>query len=310
MGKIILVLFSVQLLNCMQLLAQPAFHYYSRVEYIEKYKTEAIEQMIEHGIPASITMAQALLESDDGNSPLAKFANNHFGIKCHLDWNGPNFSYDDDAKGECFRKYMDAINSYEDHSLFLKSRRWYAPLFQLKSNDYRGWAYGLKRAGYATEPKYAELLIDIIEKNQLYKLDFRTYMPGKNPVFYASTKDISISNYLQPILFCNNIKYIESNGNLSLNEISKRYNISLDHLTHYNDVNKDTLFLRGTKIFLEPKRNESIREFYIASEGETMHSISQHFGLRLRKLLEYNRMNKGAEPSEGQRIFLNYKKPE
>ncbi len=142
----------------------------TRKEYIEKYKHIAIRQMNQYGIPASIIMAQACLESGNGNSRLAVKANNHFGIKCH-NWNGKRIYHDDDRRGECFRKYNEAEDSFKDHSEFLKNGRRYQSLFDLKKSDYKAWAHGLKAAGYATDPQYAKMLIEIIEKNELYKLD-------------------------------------------------------------------------------------------------------------------------------------------
>lgn len=143
----------------------------TREQYINKYKDIAVTQMHKHKIPASITLAQACLESDNGNSTLARKANNHFGIKCHNAWKGKRFKHDDDAKNECFRKYKNAKDSFTDHSYFLISGNRYNSLFDLKITDYKAWAHGLKAAGYATNPKYAKLLIDIIEEYRLYELD-------------------------------------------------------------------------------------------------------------------------------------------
>ena len=143
----------------------------TRQQYINKYKDVAIKQMHKHKIPASIILAQACLESGDGNSTLARKANNHFGIKCHNGWKGKGYKHDDDAKGECFRKYNDPIDSFTDHSYFLISGSRYNSLFDLPITDYKAWAHGLKAAGYATNPKYAKLLIDIIEEYKLYKYD-------------------------------------------------------------------------------------------------------------------------------------------
>ena len=143
----------------------------TRQQYINKYKDVAIRQMHKHKIPASIILAQACLESGDGNSTLARKANNHFGIKCHNGWKGKGFKHDDDAKGECFRRYNDPVDSFTDHSYFLISGDRYNSLFDLPINDYKAWAHGLKAAGYATNPKYAKLLIDIIEEYKLYKYD-------------------------------------------------------------------------------------------------------------------------------------------
>lgn len=144
----------------------------SREQYISMYKDIAVKQMTLYGIPASIIMAQACLESDNGNSTLAKNANNHFGIKCHNGWNGPGYLHDDDKKNECFRKYSSPEESFKDHSEFLKNGQRYKFLFSYGSTDYQSWAHGLKSAGYATTPKYAQLLIKVIEENDLHKLDF------------------------------------------------------------------------------------------------------------------------------------------
>ena len=150
--------------------AQPGSKKITQSEYIEMYKDDAIREMHRSGVPASITLAQGILESGNGNSALARYANNHFGIKCHSDWKGETFIQDDDEKDECFRKYNHVLESYEDHSDFLKKKR-YAFLFDLKITDYKGWANGLKKAGYATNPKYPKLLIDIIELNNLSQYD-------------------------------------------------------------------------------------------------------------------------------------------
>jgi flagellum-specific peptidoglycan hydrolase FlgJ len=139
--------------------------------YINSYQSIAKNNMVQYGIPASICLGQGILESGAGTGPLSAIANNHFGIKCHQDWNGPSVKYDDDAAQECFRKYSQASESYNDHALFLKSRRWYDPLFKLEKDDYRAWAKGLKAAGYATDPKYPEKLIGIIERYHLDQYD-------------------------------------------------------------------------------------------------------------------------------------------
>ena len=139
--------------------------------YIDSYKAIAKNNMVQYGIPSSICLGQGILESGAGTGPLSAIANNHFGIKCHQDWNGPSVKYDDDAAQECFRKYNQASESYNDHALFLKSRKWYDPLFKLEKDDYKGWAKGLKAAGYATDPKYPEKLIGIIERYHLDQYD-------------------------------------------------------------------------------------------------------------------------------------------
>lgn len=140
-------------------------------QYINNFKDDAIKEMVMYNIPASIILAQGMLESSFGTSDLAKIANNHFGIKCHEEWDGPVFIKDDDEKNECFRKYISALDSFTDHSLFLKSRPRYAPLFELSSTDYKGWAKGLKETGYATDPKYPKRLLELIESYKLYQYD-------------------------------------------------------------------------------------------------------------------------------------------
>lgn len=149
---------------------KPTGSKFTAEDYIRMYEKLAIRQMKKHGIPASITLAQGILESANGNSDLARNANNHFGIKCTTDWGGKSYYKDDDEPNSCFRKYPNVESSYEDHSDFLKRKR-YAALFSLKRTDYKGWAHGLKKAGYATNPKYPELLINLIERYSLYKYD-------------------------------------------------------------------------------------------------------------------------------------------
>ena len=164
----------------------------SREQYIEKYKDIAIQQMHKHKIPASIILAQACLESSDGNSALARKANNHFGIKCHDGWKGKKFKQDDDERNECFRKYEKAVDSFTDHSNFLCSRTRYASLFDLPSTDYKAWAHGLKAAGYATNPKYAQLLINIIEEYKLYEYDTRNGSSHPARMTYSQKKEAKL----------------------------------------------------------------------------------------------------------------------
>src|SRR5687768_2046584 len=166
------------LLTSVVLRCQPSEPYMTAEQYIEKYKGDAIKEMLLFNIPASITLAQGMLESGNGNSDLAVYANNHFGIKCHVGWNGPTYIKDDDAKDECFRKYPSVLDSYTDHSKFLKNRSRYAALFELKHNDYKGWAEGLKTCGYATDPKYTRRLIEIIETHKLYQYDILEGVPS------------------------------------------------------------------------------------------------------------------------------------
>lgn len=204
--------------------------------YIEKYKNIAKENMVNTGIPASITLGQAILESGAGTGPLSVQANNHFGIKCHKEWTGPSIRYTDDAENECFRKYDEPGGSFKDHSYFLTSRPRYASLFQLGKDDYTAWARGLKAAGYATDPKYPEKLIGLIERYQLGKYDAEVL--GKS--YVASTpKEITYSEDVQ--------KYTVVKGD-TLYAISKRFNISVEELKRKNNMVDNTLSLGQTII--------------------------------------------------------------
>ncbi len=281
----------------------------SRNEYIEMYKDEAIKEMQRSGVPASITLAQGILESGDGNSLLARKANNHFGIKCHSDWNGKSFHKDDDAKNECFRKYKTVLESYHDHSEFLKKRR-YAFLFELEITDYKAWAKGLKQAGYATNPKYPELLIGIIEKNQLYQYDQLGL--GGQVAKTEKTKDIvppktqkagSLGVKTHP----NNIKYIDLKPEHSLESLADQLNMATWQFRKYNDLKKGETLKKEGPLFLQPKRNKAKDEYHTVVKGETMWDISQLHGIKLKKLYKKNRMSFGSEPRVGQKINLRKK---
>lgn len=288
-------------------LAQPAERRISRKEYIDMWKEQAVKQMLETGIPASITLAQGILESGSGNSTLARYANNHFGIKCHVGWTGETFIQDDDAKNECFRKYEEAEESFKDHADFLKSRSRYAFLFELSSTDYKGWAYGLKKAGYATNPKYAETLIQIIEENELYKYD-RVVSIAKKEVKnqhqeFINTKAITHSVNIHN----NNIKYIIAKEGDTFLSIAKEFEMGLWQLYKYNDLGKKDALKKGDIIYLQPKRNKAKNaESHRVQKGETMHGISQLYGIKLKKLFKYNGLKccEKEELEPGTVIFL------
>jgi flagellum-specific peptidoglycan hydrolase FlgJ len=210
------------------------FPTFSSISYIAKFKDIAILEMNKYGVPASITLAQALLESGVGNSDLARYANNHFGIKCNSEWTGKTYYKDDDQKDDCFRVYENAEESFKDHSIFLKRKR-YATLFDLPITDYKGWANGLKAAGYATNPKYPDLLINIIEKYNLQQYDDGSYVKANNLV---NTEPV------QPIL--NGNKYIVKQGD-TLYNIAKRLMISVDELKELNEI-KDNVIKIGQEL--------------------------------------------------------------
>ena len=200
--------------------------------YIEKYKDVAKDNMVRTGIPASITLGQAILESGAGTGPLSVQANNHFGIKCHKEWTGPSIRYTDDEENECFRKYDEPAQSFKDHSYFLTSRPRYAELFEFQKDDYKSWAYGLKAAGYATDRQYPDKLIGLIERYQLGKFDAEVL--GKDYVPVTATKPIAYTENIQ--------KYTVVKGD-SLYSISKRFNISVEELKKKNNLTDNKISL-------------------------------------------------------------------
>lgn len=287
----------------------------SRQEYITKYADIAIRQMKQYGVPASIILAQGMLESDNGNSSLATKANNHFGIKCHKDWTGGTMYHDDDRKNECFRKYKDSEGSYMDHSLFLRGGRRYATLFDLKSTDYKGWAHGLKKAGYATNPKYAEMLIKIIEDNELYNFDkgivVAVESPHKGTGKLVDVDGFTIDIYkTRPVYTRNRVKYVIVKEGDTFELLTKELSLMPWQLYKYNDLNKDSTLRVGQEIYTQPKRwraerNHSVHTVEI---GETMYSISQMYGVKLKSIYRKNRMKVGEEPEVGQLVNLRKRK--
>jgi len=264
-------------------------------EYIDKYQDLAIEEMKKHHIPASIKMAQAILESGSGNSELAVNANNHFGIKCHREWTGKTYHKDDDAKDECFRKYKSAEDSYLDHSHFLTSRDRYKPLFDLEITDYKGWAYGLKQAGYATNPRYPDLLIRIIEENGLARLDAgrRSSHGTRNPE--PGTRNISGIGGNNRMVFLNNdVRFILARPGDDLKRIGKEFGLSASSLKKYNDFSGKVPLTPGSKVYLEKKKTRHQQKKHQVKTGETLHAISQDYGIRLKPLSRRN----GLKPDE------------
>lgn len=265
--------------------------------YIDKYKGWAIEQMHQYGIPASITLAQGLLESNAGRSTLATQANNHFGIKVGGSWTGPYVLRDDDARNEKFRKYKSARESFVDHSKFLQGRR-YQGLYKLRKTDYRGWAYGLKAAGYATSPTYAESLIRIIEMYSLHQFDTgKRHSAPKNintPV--AQTVDAFWQRHIVYRANKNYFIIVEVGDDMAT--ISKKTGVSLRKLYKYNDLPSDYAPTAGDIIFLKKKRSCASREFrknpiHIVEVNQSLHDIAQLYGIRLESLCK---LNKWEEP--------------
>jgi LysM repeat protein len=273
-------------------------------QYIIRYKNDAIIEMEKYNIPASITLAQGMLESGNGNSELAQKANNHFGIKCHNNWKGDTFIKDDDKKDECFRKYESVLDSYNDHSLFLASYSRYSFLFQLERTDYKAWAKGLKKAGYATNPKYDEILIRVIENYQLYKFDTESQAKNTSKKEQTNTKSSS-----REILRMGIKKYIVIQPGDNIETIAKETDKDIWQLYKYNDLSKGEKIIAGQKLFLQPKRNKAKEAYHTVKEGETMKYISQLYGVKLKKLYSKNNLHFGDEPKAGDILYLRKNKP-
>ncbi len=295
----------------------------TREEYIEKYKDAAIQYMKTHGIPASITLAQGCLESADGNSDLAVRANNHFGIKCHNDWKGPTYYKKGDDRGRsCYRKYRNPSESFKDHSDFLRYGQRYAFLFDLQITDYKGWSHGLKKAGYATDPQYAQKLIKIIEDYRLYRFDQEIYAkaekkpdllppspsqlqqvmelnPAKNSLLYKYSRN-------RVIYKRNGVPYILAGDLDTYKSIADEYNLFTGELLRFNDLKKPVELAPGTVVYLQRKKAKAQRhmEIHIAVEGDTYYDISQKYAVRLKKLFKYNGYKDGDILHVGDEIFL------
>lgn len=301
-----------------------------RERYIAAFKQIAVEKMKEYKIPASITLAQGVLESGAGRSDLAVYANNHFGIKCHKGWEGDYFIKDDDAKGECFRKYRLAEESFRDHSLFLTSRAHYAPLFKLDILDYKGWAFGLKAAGYATNPSYPQLLIKIIEDHKLYDVDRLALEPA--PVLVAEGKattdtdpakkteteqDVDQGFRLQQyatgpadrqIFLLNKLKCVVAKPGDTFTALALDFRLTPSDLLYFNDLYSGYVLKAGDIVFLQKKAKTTDRDFHVVKQGDNLHKISQMYGIRLSLLERRNHISSSEPLSPGTKISLNNRK--
>ena len=286
----------------------------SRQEYIDQYKDWAIEEMERSGIPASIKLAQGMLESNNGNSTLAVKGNNHFGIKCH-DWKGKSLKHDDYRRNECFRKYRTARDSYTDHTNFLMNGPRYSSLFELDQTDYKGWARGLKKAGYATSPTYASALIRLIEENELDRFDAgmvqrreATEAPVTEAIVDIDGFEIEIEH--RKILMRNRIDYIIVKEGDTYQSLTEELELMPFELARYNEVERDSKLQRGQVLYLQPKRRKAAVEFsfHTVESGETMYAISQMYGIKLKKLYYLNGIDPGAEPQPGDELNLRKKK--
>jgi LysM repeat protein len=279
----------------------------AKSHYIENFKGLAVAQMKRSGVPASIILGQACLESGYGKSSLAVEGKNHFGIKCHSSWNGEKMYHDDDLAGECFRKYKTDEESFADHSDFLRYNKRYAFLFDLNPADYKSWAHGLKKAGYATNPKYAESLIKVIEDNKLYLYDKGVKVQIPSPI---SLEKIEFENFVihinRKIHTRNEVKYIIANEGESFESLADEFKLTKRQLLQYNDLNRKAKVYAGQELYIKPKKKRASPSFpiHIVQEGETMQQISQQYAVKLKSLYRYNQMKSGDKPVEGQEIFM------
>ena len=305
-------------------------------DYINNYKELAISEEIRTGVPAAITLAQGLLETEAGQSDLVKASNNHFGIKCKSDWTGATVYHDDDAKGECFRSYNSAEESYRDHSDFLKNRPNYAFLFQLDPTDYEGWAKGLKKAGYATSNVYGQMLIKLIVTNHLQDYTLlaiqrqqngntqpqlaanattenngqeESYIPAApvQPVTVkAAQTTIQTPTALYPsgVFEINQTKVIFAEAGTSLFALASNYKIAYPKLLEYNDMKSTEILDKGQLIYLAKKQKKGSKPYHVVLAGETLQNIAQTEGIRLESLVEYNHINENDVLETGTKVYL------
>ena len=290
-------------------------------QYVEKYKDFAIREMKRMGVPAAITLAQGLLETENGNSDLVKKSNNHFGIKCKSSWTAAGVTHDDDAPGECFRSYKDANESYRDHSNYLRGSERYASLFTLKPTDYKSWAKGLRKAGYATNPKYPDILIKNIEQynlqqyslaaaNEVPVIETGKYQNDKEPAVKKSNESsyqIAVpSNEASDVKpnVINKLQYIVGKKGTSLLAIATENDINLNKLLSYNDLSEDGILKNDQIIFLQKKAKKGDKNFYIVQQNETLHDVAQKNGIQLKYLLEYNQLTEKANLATGLKLNL------
>ena len=275
-------------------------------EYISTYKGIAIDHQNRYKIPASITLAQGLLESGAGKSRLARQGNNHFGIKCHKDWKGGKIYHDDDLANECFRTYKNAAASYEDHAKFIAERDRYASLFSLSIRDYKGWARGLQKLGYATDKAYANKLIKVIEDYQLYQYD-NEKAKGKNNDNKQTTPTTNISNGRKHIPYkTHGLIYVFSVSGDSYDAIAAEFGFKVKDLYKYNEVGEDFPLKEGDIVYFEKKKNKADKPYYehVVQIGESMHSISQRYGIKVKNLYKLNKKKFEYVPEEGDVLKL------
>lgn len=286
-------------------------------QYIEKFKSLAISEMKRTGVPASITLAQGILESESGNSELVLKSNNHFGIKCKSNWTGPSVSHDDDMPGECFRAYAHPEESFRDHSDFLKNSPRYASLFDLEPQDYEGWSTGLKKAGYATNPRYAEILIANIEKYQLnqYTIDGLLEGVAAEDLRTLRSEQMKPENLITPsvepetvddliMLKVHNLKAVRAKAGMSLLAIASRFNVRLARLLEWNELDNDGILPKSQLIFLSKKHAEGTQETLTVLTARSLYDIAQDNGLMVSSLSRFNNLQKHDMIPAGTVLYL------
>lgn len=290
-------------------------------EYIDTYKDVAILEMIRTGVPAAIKLAQGIHETGAGRSELASKSNNHFGIKCKSEWKGESVSHDDDARGECFRKYESPFESYRDHSDFLKTRSHYASLFKLDPTDYEAWAYGLKKAGYATNPKYPQIIIKLIRDYNLQEYTLiamgrkqdnsdAVWAANDNAGNDAAAKKVQSApkkQYPSGVFKINETNVVYVTAGTPYFVIAQKYDVSLSRLFDFNELTGTEAAMQDQLVFLQRKRKQGATEFHTVEEGETLRDIAQSEGIRMESLLEYNHLKQDVQPKAGERLQLQDK---
>ena len=284
--------------------------------YVKKYANMAVQEMIRSGVPASITLAQGMLESGNGLSKLATKGNNHFGIKCHKGWEGKSMRQDDDERNECFRVYQSVADSYKDHSDFLRYRDRYKFLFDLERTDYKGWAYGLKKAGYATDPNYPTKLIKYIEDYNLSRFDVlqkaeevEVPLPPHQieaPVMAMANEEFQFP-LTRELYSINGVPFVYALEGETYKSIAKYYHLFHKEILRYNDLKKDVVLLPGTVVYLSYKKTHSpagLDKYIVAEDGEDFHAICQRFALREKSVLKLNGLKKVPELREGDELKL------
>jgi hypothetical protein len=314
------------------------------ISYINTYKALAMTEMQRSGIPACIILAQGIHETEAGNSELARKANNHFGIKCKDDWKGDVIYHDDDSRGECFRSYASAEDSYRDHSEFLRGSARYAFLFKLDPTDYEGWAYGLRKAGYATNIRYSQILIRIINDYNLEQYTLiamgkmkpseevvltapggvngsmaksggtvkggdNAFLPLPGPRQDSGVSVHAETTYPQGEFLINKTRVVYVKTGVSLLSIATQYELSLSRLLEFNDMKEEDVLDKDQLLFLQRKRKTGAVEFHIVREGENLYDICQEEGVRYQDLLEMNQLNSGGEPVVGEKVYLQSSAP-